>query len=384
MPSYADYLAAARAAIREVAPADVALDAVTAIDVREAAELAEGGLPGALAIPRGHLESRIEAAVPDRAAPLLVYCAGGHRSVLAARALGELGYADVRSLAGGFAAWRAAGRPVARPDTDALTDAQRARYARHLILPEVGLAGQRRLLAARIAVIGAGGLGSPVALYLAAAGVGQLTIIDDDVVDASNLQRQVLHTTERVGQPKVESAARTIAALNPDVRVAGHRVRLTSAEAPALLAGHDVIVDGTDNFTTRYLVNDVALRLAIPVVHASIWRFEGQLTVFPATGGPCYRCLYPAPPPPGASTSCAEAGVLGVLPGVMGVLQATEAIKLVLGLPTAAGRLLIYDALRTKLRELALRRDPACATCGDGVDRAAIPLVDYAAFCAGA
>ena len=382
MPSYAELLASARAVIREIAPADVALDAVHVLDVREPDELGEGVLPGAIAIPRGHLESRVEAALPERTAPVVVYCAGGARSVFAARTLRDLGYLDVRSLAGGFAAWKAAGRPVVRGD-DGLTAAQRARYARHLILPEVGRAGQAKLLAARVAVIGAGGLGSPVALYLAAAGVGTLTIVDDDVVDASNLQRQVLHTTDRVGQPKVDSAARTIGALNPDVRVVGHRVRLTSAEAPALLAGHDVIVDGTDNFATRYLLNDAALRLAIPVVHASIWRFEGQLTVFPATGGPCYRCLYPAPPPPGASPSCAEAGVLGVLPGVMGALQATEAIKLVLGLPSVAGRLLIYDALRAKLRELALRRDPACPTCGDGVDRAAIPLIDYAAFCAG-
>ena len=381
--TYADLLARTRAAIREVTPAEVALGAAHLLDVREPDELAEGALPGAIAIPRGFLESRVEAALPDRAAPVVVYCAGGNRSVFAARSLVELGYADVRSLAGGFAAWKAAGRPVARGG-GGLSAAQRARYARHLILPEVGLAGQQRLLAARVAVIGAGGLGSPVALYLAAAGVGTLTIIDDDVVDASNLQRQVLHTTERVGQPKVDSAARTIGALNPDVTVVGHRLRLTSAEAPALLAGHDVIVDGTDNFATRYLVNDVALRLGVPVVHASIWRFEGQLTVFPAAGGPCYRCLYPAPPPPGASPSCAEAGVLGVLPGVLGVLQATEAIKLVLGLPSVAGRLLIYDALRAKLRELALRRDPGCPTCGDGVDRSAIPLIDYAAFCAGA
>ncbi|MBK9030035.1 MAG: molybdopterin-synthase adenylyltransferase MoeB [Myxococcales bacterium] len=383
MPSYAEFLAAALAAIREVLPAEALAGAPVVIDVREADERAEGTIPGARAIPRGSLESRIEAEVPDRATAVVVYCAAGHRSALAARTLGELGYGDVRSLAGGFSAWRAAGLPVARADADDLTPAQRARYARHLILPEVGEAGQRALLAARVAVIGAGGLGSPVALYLAAAGVGTLTIIDDDLVDASNLQRQVLHTTERVGQPKVDSAARTIAALNPDVTVRGHQVRLSSANALELLADHQVIVDGTDNFATRYLVNDAALRLGVPVVHASIWRFEGQLTVFGAGGQPCYRCLYPAPPPPGAAPSCAEAGVLGVLPGVLGVLQATEAIKLVLGLPTVAGRLLVYDALRAKLRDLALRRDPACATCGDGVDRTTIPLIDYAAFCAG-
>jgi molybdopterin/thiamine biosynthesis adenylyltransferase/rhodanese-related sulfurtransferase len=383
VPSYAEILAAARAAVREVAPAEALADGPLVIDVREPDERAEGMVPAALAIPRGVLEGRIEAAVPARDRPIVLYCAGGARSALAARALAELGYTDVRSLAGGFAAWRAAGLPIAREGDGELTAAQRARYARHLMLPEVGVDGQRKLLAARVALIGAGGLGSPVAMYLAAAGVGALTIIDDDVVDASNLQRQIAHTTERVGQPKIDSAARTIAALNPDVAVRGHRVRLDSGNALALLADHDVIVDGSDNFATRYLVNDVALRLGIAVVHASIWRFEGQLTVFAAGGAPCYRCLYPAPPPPGASPSCAEAGVLGVLPGVMGVLQATEAIKLVLGLPTVAGRLLLYDALGTRLRELTLRRDPACATCGDGVDRAAIPLIDYAAFCAG-
>ncbi|MEZ4401766.1 MAG: molybdopterin-synthase adenylyltransferase MoeB [Kofleriaceae bacterium] len=383
MPSYAEVLAAAKAAIREVAPAEAVAGSALVVDVREPDELAAGMVPGATAIPRGFLESRIEAAAPDRAAPILLYCAAGNRSALAARSLGELGYTDVRSLAGGFAAWRDAGLPIAHGDADGLTAAQRARYARHLNLPEVGPAGQARLLAARVALIGAGGLGSPAILYLAAAGVGTLTVIDDDVVDASNLQRQVLHRTDRIGQPKIDSAARTVADLNPDVTVVGHRARLTSDNALALLAGHDVIIDGTDNFATRYLVNDVALRLAIPVVHASIWRFEGQLTVFAAAGGPCYRCLYPAPPPPGASPSCAEAGVLGVLPGVMGTLQATEAIKLILGLPTVAGRLLVYDGLAATVRGLALRADPTCATCGPGVDRTALPLIDYAAFCAG-
>lgn len=383
VPSYSELVERARAEVREVAAA--ALDPATALilDVREPDELALGLVPGAVPVPRGLLEGRIEALAPDRDRAIVVYCAGGVRSVLAARSLAELGYTDVRSLAGGFAAWRAAGRPVAVDGDDGLSAAQRARYARHLILPEVGAAGQARLLGARIALIGAGGLGSPAALYLAAAGVGTLVIVDDDRVDASNLQRQVLHTTERVGQPKVDSAARALGALNPDVTVIGHRVRLSSDNALAILAGCDVVVDGTDNFATRYLVNDAALRLGIPVVHASIWRFEGQLTVFPAAGGPCYRCLYPAPPPPGASPSCAEAGVLGVLPGVMGALQATEAIKLVLGLPTVAGRLLLYDALGGRLRELRLRADPGCPTCAPTVERAAIELIDYAAFCAG-
>lgn len=382
MASFAEHVAQVRAGVREIAVAEAAAaDGGVRLDVREPDETATGFLPGARLVPRGFLEQRVQAEVPDPATPIVVYCASGNRSVLAARTLAELGYRDVRSLAGGIAAWRAAGLAVEQP-AGGLTAAQRARYARHLILPEVGEAGQVRLLAARVALIGAGGLGSPAALYLAAAGVGHLTILDDDAVDVSNLQRQVIHTTERVGQPKVDSAARSIAALNPDVAVVAHRLRLTSERALELLAGHDVIVDGTDNFTTRYLVNDVALRLHVPVVHASVWRFEGQLSVFAAGGRPCYRCLYPEPPPPGASPSCAEAGVLGVLPGVMGVLQATEAIKLVLGLPSVAGRLLVYDAVRTKLRDLALRADPRCATCGEGVDRAAIPLIDYAAFCA--
>jgi len=380
--SFADHVAQIRAGVREIAVAEAASSTAIRLDVREPDETAAGHLVDAQLVPRGFLEQRIQAAVPDPATPLVVYCASGNRSVLAARTLAELGYTDVRSLAGGIAAWRAAGLPVATP-TGGLTVAQRARYARHLMLPEVGEAGQRKLLAARIALIGAGGLGSPAALYLAAAGVGRLSIFDDDVVDVSNLQRQVIHTSERVGQPKVDSAARTIAALNPDVAVAAHRTRLSSTDALTALAGHDVIVDGSDNFATRYLVNDVALRLGIPVVHASVWRFEGQLSVFGGAGQPCYRCLYPEPPPPGTSPSCADAGVLGVLPGVMGVLQATEALKLVLGLPTVAGRLLVYDALRTKVRELALRADPHCPTCGDGVERATLPLIDYRAFCRG-
>jgi molybdopterin/thiamine biosynthesis adenylyltransferase len=251
-------------------------------------------------------------------------------------------------------------------------------------LPEVGIAGQTKLLKSKVVCIGAGGLGSPSSMYLAAAGVGTLGMIDDDVVDASNLQRQILHGTDRLQTPKVESAEKTLKNLNPDVVVEKHRVRITSANAIEILRRYDVIIDGADNFATRYLVNDVALKLGKPVVHASIFRFEGQLTVFPANGSPCYRCLYPEPPPPEDAPSCAEGGVLGVLPGTMGVLQATEAIKLILGLgETLAGRLLVYDALKSRFRELKLRRDPKCPTCGDGVDRSSIPLVDYEQFCAG-
>jgi molybdopterin/thiamine biosynthesis adenylyltransferase/rhodanese-related sulfurtransferase len=352
------------------------------IDVREADEYAQGTIPGAVHIPRGFLEIRIERAVPDRDAPVVVYCASGTRSVLAARSLAELGYTNVRSLAGGFTAWKRAGlsweQPLAlRPD-------QETRYSRHTLIPEIGVGGQLRLLKTKVLCIGAGGLGSPSSMYLAAAGVGTIGVVDDDVVDASNLQRQILHSTDRINTPKVDSAEQTIQGLNPDVKVDKHRTRIDSSNALELIGGYDVIVDGADNFATRYLVNDSALRLGKPVVHASIFRFEGQITVFPGGGSPCYRCLYPQPPPAEEAPSCAEAGVLGVLPGIMGVLQATEAIKLALGLgDPLAGRLLVYDALKTRFRELKLRRDPKCPTCGDGVDRSAIPLIDYEQFCAG-
>jgi len=352
------------------------------IDVREPDENAQGMIPGTLHIPRGFLELRIEGKVPDRAAPVVLYCASGTRSVLAARSLTELGYTNVASLAGGFTGWKRAGlaweQPISlRPD-------QENRYSRHTMLPEVGIAGQLKLLQAKVLCIGAGGLGSPSSMYLAAAGVGTIGLVDDDIVDASNLQRQILHGTDRIGVAKVESAETTLRALNPDVKVDKHRTRITSDNALALIAPYDVIVDGADNFATRYLVNDVALRLGKPVIHASIFRFEGQITVFPANGSPCYRCLFPNPPPAEEAPSCAEAGVLGVLPGIMGVMQATEAIKLILGLGTTlAGRLVVYDAMATRFRELKLRRDPACPTCGDGVDRTKIPMIDYEQFCAG-
>jgi adenylyltransferase/sulfurtransferase len=356
------------------------LDKVALIDCREADEHAQGAIPGAAWIPRGFLESRIEKHVADRATPVVIYCASGNRSLFAQRSLTELGYTNVRSLAGGFTGWKRAGLPWEVPH--ALRADQETRYSRHTLLPEVGTAGQMKLLAAKVVCIGAGGLGSPASMYLAAAGIGTLGIIDDDVVDASNLQRQIVHGTDRLGMPKTESAARTLGNLNPDVRVVQHRARLTSKNALDILGAYDVIIDGADNFATRYLVNDCALRLAKPVVHASIFRFEGQLTVFPANGSPCYRCLYPEPPLPEDSPSCAEGGVLGVLPGTMGVLQATEAIKLVLGLgDSLAGRLVVYDALKARFRELKLRRDPKCPTCGDGVDRSAVPLVDYEQFC---
>lgn len=387
MPTFDTLLRDLRTSFAEIEPAALNAELQAGgnpvlIDVREADEHATGIIAGAIHIPRGFLELRVEKAVADRDAPVVVYCAGGTRSLLAARSLGELGYTNVRSLAGGFTGWKRNGLAWEHPL--ALRGDQEARYSRHTMLPEVGVAGQLKLLAAKVLCIGAGGLGSPSSMYLAAAGIGTIGVIDDDVVDASNLQRQLLHGTDRVGTAKVDSAEKTLRGLNSDVKVVKHRTRITSDNALELIGAYDVVIDGADNFATRYLVNDCALRLQKPVIHASIFRFEGQLTVFSANGSPCYRCLYPQPPPPEDAPSCAEAGVLGVLPGVMGVLQATEAIKLILSLgDSLAGRLLAYDALKARFRELKLRRDPACPTCGDGVDRSTIPLIDYEQFCAG-
>jgi len=362
--------------IREIDVADVATwlasdSAPVLLDVRDPAEHATGCIGSALLVPRALLETRIAALVPDQDIPIVAYCAAGQRSLLAARALAEMGYQNVSSMRGGFAQWQRAGHrwivPALDGDAPPLTPGQAERYARHLRLAEIGIAGQKKLLASRVLCIGVGGLGSPASLYLAAAGVGTLGIIDADVVDLSNLQRQVVHGSDRIGIPKVDSAAFTLARLNPEVRLVTLNERLTAENAPVVLAGFDVIVDGSDNFTTRYLVNDAALRLRKPVVHAAIQRFEGQLTVFAATGAPCYRCVFPHPPPADAAPSCAEAGVLGVLPGVLGVLQATEAIKLVLGIgESLAGRLLTYDALSLEFNEVRLRANPACPACGSG------------------
>lgn len=389
MPTFQNYLKGIKGEIEEIDVAGVKgmLDrgpaGVAVIDVREQDEYVQGYIPGATWIPRGFLELRIEDAVPERDRPVVLYCAAGTRSALAARSLRELGYSAVKSLAGGFTAWKRSGNPFDMPVV--MTPDQELRYSRHTLLPEVGTKGQIELLKSKVLCIGAGGLGSPSALYLAAAGVGTIGLIDDDVVDASNLQRQILHSTDRIGMAKVDSAEKTLTGLNPDVKVLKYQERLTSDNVLDILQHFDVIVDGADNFQTRYLLNDAALKLGKPVVHSSIFRFEGQLTVFPADGHPCYRCLYPEPPPPEEAPSCQEAGVLGVLPGIMGVLQATEAIKLVLGLGTTlAGRLLVYDALKTKFRELKLRQDPGCPTCGEGVDRSKIELIDYVQFCSGA
>ncbi len=379
MPNFQTYLKEIKSSI-----AETTVDALkqqspqVLIDVREGDEYQEGYIPGALWIPRGKLELRIEDSVPDRDADIVLYCAGGTRSALAARSLKELGYSRVRSLAGGFGAWKKAGLPFDKPFV--FTADQQARYARHTMLPEVGEKGQAKLLRSRVLLLGAGGLGSPSGLYLGAAGIGTLGIVDDDVVDASNLQRQVLHNTTRIGMAKVESARKTLTELNPDVKVVTHELRLDSSNVLDIIKDYDVIVDGADNFQTRYLLNDAALILKKPVVHASIFRFEGQITTFLPYDGPCYRCLYPEPPPAGMAPSCNEAGVLGVLPGVIGVLQATEAVKLILGIgQSLSGRLLIYDALTTRFRELKLRRDPQCVVCSDPAKP--IELIDYEAFC---
>ncbi len=348
------------------------------LDVRDPDEHATGCLAGALLVPRALLATRVESLLPDRDVAVVVYCASGTRSALAVRSLAAMGYTRVRSLRGGIQAWQRAGHASIVPPADAaaspLSAAQAQRYARHLRLPEIGVEGQRKLKDARILCVGAGGLGSPACLYLAAAGVGTLAIVDDDVVDLSNLQRQILHASDRVGTAKVDSAAQTLEALNPDARVVRIRERLTTDNALGVLAGYDVIVDGSDNFATRYLVNDAALRLATPVVHAAIQRFEGQLTAFAGTGAPCYRCLFPQPPSADAAPSCEEAGVLGVLPGVMGVLQATEAMKLVLGIGESLfGRLITYDALSMRFSELRYRRNPECAACADGATAPPVP-----------
>ena len=336
------------------------------LDVREPREWDAGRIPGAIHVPLGTLPTRAAEALPDPSVPIVVYCAHGIRSLQAARYLEVLGYTDAWSMAGGTDAWRAGGLRWEAPAGSVLTPEQSRRYSRHLLMPEVGPEGQARLLDARVLLVGAGGLGSPAALYLAAAGVGTLGIVDFDVVDVSNLQRQVLHTTDRVGVSKVESARVSIAALNPEVRVVAHEAMLGPENVASLIGDYDVVIDGTDSFETRYALNDAAVRLGIPVVHASVYRFEGQLTVFDAVDGPCYRCLYPSPPPPELAPPCSVAGVLGVVPGIMGMLQANEALKILLGIgDPLVGRLLLFDALETTFEELALRRDPACPACGE-------------------
>jgi molybdopterin/thiamine biosynthesis adenylyltransferase/rhodanese-related sulfurtransferase len=382
MASFRDLLRDAKARIREIdtstAADEVARPGTVVLDVREPDEYEQGALPGALHIPRGHLESQVESRITDHDAHVVVYCAGGTRSAFAADTLTQLGYTDVSSMAGGFNKWKDEGRDWRTPAS--LTPDQRNRYQRHLLLPEVDVAGQQKLLDSRVLMIGAGGLGSPAALYLAAAGVGTIGIIDMDVVDESNLQRQILHNLDRVGERKVDSAKKTLTLMNPDVDVVTYDVRLGADNIIDIFTGYDLVVDGTDNFPTRYLVNDASLKLDIPVVHGSIFRFEGQASVYLPHQGPCYRCQVPEPPPAELAPSCAEAGVLGVLPGIIGSIQAMEAIKLLLGLgDPLVGRLLAYDALEESFRTFKVVRDPECAACS--IPKEDLVIAEYDELC---
>jgi len=386
MATYRELLSQVKAEIDEVSSSDVLgrlddADRPLLLDVREQDEWQEGHLPGAVHIPRSNLESRVETLIPDRSREIVVYCAVGARSAFAAKSLTELGYENVVSMAGGFTDWKRNGYDFQTPRT--LSPEQRARYSRHILIPEVGEKGQQKLLDARVLLIGAGGLGSPASLYLAAAGVGTLGIVDADTVDDSNLQRQIVHSMNTLGEPKVLSAKHTIEALNPDVNVLAYQERLTSENVERIFAdGWDVIVDGADNFPTRYLVNDASVWHDIPVVHGSIYRFEGQVTVLDPHVGPCYRCLYPTPPPPELAPSCAEGGVLGVLPGIIGSLQASEALKLIVDAgQTLTGRLLLFDALHTTFDEVSVKKDPGCPVCGDSPT--ITEYVDYVEFCQG-
>jgi molybdopterin/thiamine biosynthesis adenylyltransferase/rhodanese-related sulfurtransferase len=390
-PSGAEVLRNIKSRIDEVDPAAVREqlnNGAVVVDVREAEEWSSGHLPGAKHVPKSYVETRIEGAVPDHSQHVILYCQSGNRSAWAARTLlDDLGYENVESMTGGITLWKDRGYEVEVPRT--LSAEQRERYSRHLLLPEVGIEGQQKLLDAKVLLLGAGGLGSPAALYLAAAGVGTLGIVDNDEVDLSNLQRQVIHSSERVGVPKVDSAEETINALNPDVKVQKYPVRLGPDNIVEIISGYDIVLDGLDNFPTRYLLNDASVRLGIPVASAAILGFEGQLSVFKPYEGPCYRCLFPVPPPAELAPSCGANGVLGVLPGTMGLLQATEVIKLILGEgDPLIGRLLMYDALSATVSEVKVRRDPDCPICSRDPDSIADEELgvfpDYEAFCAGA
>jgi sulfur-carrier protein adenylyltransferase/sulfurtransferase len=382
--SFQDIMAEARQEVPEVTPQQVN-DLLTnngkshvLLDVRESDEWRQGHLEGALPLPRGFLEIKVETAIPDKKAPIIAYCAGGVRSLLAAKAMKEMGYQNVSSMSGGYTAWKNGGFKWVQDFQ--YTPEQLIRYSRHFLLPEVGEEGQAKLLQAKVLMVGAGGLGSPAAYYLAAAGVGTLGVIDNDVVDISNLQRQILHANDRVGTPKVESAKKTLEALNPDVKVIPYQAKLTSENIMDILKGYDLVVDGCDNFPTRYLVNDACVLAGKPNVHGSIFQFEGQATVFYPGKGPCYRCLYPEPPPAEMAPSCAEAGVLGVLPGLIGVIEALEAIKIILGKgDTLVGRLVHFNTLTMEINTLKLRRDPTCPVCSD--NPTIHQLIDYEEFC---
>jgi molybdopterin/thiamine biosynthesis adenylyltransferase/rhodanese-related sulfurtransferase len=386
MPSYRDLLQQVKSEIDEIDATETrerleSEQPPLLVDVRERDEWVEGFLPGAVHVPRGFLESRIEQVAPDRGREIVLYCAGGARSAFATKALRELGYENVSSMAGGFTDWKRNGFPIDLPRV--LDEDKRRRYSRHILIPEVGEEGQLKLLDTRILLIGAGGLGSPASLYLAAAGVGKLGIVDDDRVDDSNLQRQIVHSTQEIGELKAESAKRTIQALNPDVEVVPYFERLSSENIDRILAdGWDLILDGTDNFPTRYLVNDAAVWHGLPLVYGSIYRFEGHVSVFDARVGPCYRCLHPEPPPPELAPSCSEGGVLGVLPGIVGSLQANEALKLALGIgEPLVGRLLTLDAAATEFYEVKVNKRPDCPVCGESPT--ITEYVDYVQFCAG-
>ena len=381
--TYKELMDEAREAVPEVTVDDVKArlengQRPVLLDVREREEYREGHLEGALALPRGFMEMRVEEAVPDKSAPVVAYCAGGVRSLIAARTLKEMGYADVSSMAGGYTAWKNAGYDWVADRQ--FSQEQLTRYARHFTLPEVGEAGQAKLLDAKVLCVGAGGLGSPVAFYLAAAGVGTLGLVDHDTVDMSNLQRQILHTNDRVGMPKVESAQMTLNALNPDVNVVQFKERLSSENVRRIIGDFDIVVNGCDNFPTRYLINDACIMAEKLLVDGSIFQFEGQVTVIDPHDGPCYRCLFPEPPPPGAAPSCAEAGVLGVLPGLVGCMQALEVIKLILdaGRPLV-GRMMHFDTLSSEIRVLKLRKDPNCLVCSENPK--ITELIDYEEFC---
>jgi adenylyltransferase/sulfurtransferase len=379
MPSFRDMLRGVRGRIKEVDVRELegqrrAGRPPTVLDVREQDEVEQGIIPGAIHIPRGYLELRIEQFAPDKEVPVVIYCASGIRSALATETLLEMGYSDVANLKGGFNAWKEAGLDFVVPRE--LTPEQQKRYSRHVLIPEVGKEGQLKLLDSRILIIGAGGLGSPSAYYLAAAGVGTIGIIDSDLVDASNLQRQILHNSKRIGEPKVDSAKQTLEDLNPDVKVIPIQGRLTRDNVIGVFKDYDLIVDGSDNFPTRDLVNDASVLLRKTVVHGSIFRFDGQVSVFKPFEGPCYRCVFPEPPPPELAPTCDEAGTLGILPGIVGLLEANEAIKLLLGIgDPLIGRLLMFDALTVEFRSLRLKRDPRCPVCGEGADFK--DLIDY-------
>lgn len=381
MPTFRDLLTATKAEIREVDTAEgeaLRSQGSTVLDIREPDEVDQGVIPGAITVVRGNLEAQIENRIPDKSTPIVVHCAGGVRSAFAAKTLTELGYSDVVSMDGGFNKWKDEGRPWVVPQT--LTSEQRNRYSRHLLLPEVGEEGQQKLLGAKVLLLGAGGLGSPAALYLAAAGVGTIGIVDMDVVDESNLQRQILHNLDRVGMRKVDSAKATLTAMNPDLIVNTYDERLGADNIVSILEGYDVVIDGADNFPSRYILNDASVKLGIPVVHGSIFRFEGQITVFDPLDGPTYRDLLPEPPPAELAPSCAEAGVLGVLPGIVGSIQALEAIKLILGLgDSLRGRLLAFDALELSFREYKIPVDPSNMVTHENRD--AIDVVELDGLC---